>query len=75
MNINHWIIVIDGKDHSMEDIRRWDSGEIVGRWISGGEIQWSTGAEAARDLMDEDERDRGKRYSPHYLSKVGSIRM
>lgn len=47
----------------------------MGRRISGGEIQRSSGVEAAWGLTCEGGGFGGRRYSPHCFSEVGGIRM
>jgi len=67
MNINHWIAMIDGGNRFAEDIGRSESEEIMGRWVSGGEIQRSSGDEAARGLASRGGGFGGRQYSPHRL--------
>lgn len=51
MILRRWISKMDGRDWFAEDIERYESGVITGRWISGGQIQQSPGAEDARSLL------------------------
>ena len=45
---------MDGEQCLERSIRSYGSGEIVDHWISGGQIQWSSGGRYAWEIMSGD---------------------
>lgn len=62
MDISHWITQMDDKYDSAGGIGRKQEQTIVSHWISGGQIQRSSGVRDVQRLTSGDYGFGGKRY-------------
>jgi len=66
---------MDDQDWLARDVGRYESEEITGHWVSGGQIQQLSGAEAYRVYWVGRVGLSGKRYYSHRYWGLGGNRM